>query len=173
MKEFEDLIDQRPEPENPFKWLITIAVILVIIASIIFIATQIRDEIALQNLEKTLEIETKKTEIKAKKIEQETMKEIDKGIKATNKITEPLYNEIETMQIQQENKKETKQEPAKKQNNKEKIEIENKNIKVIIVGTKEENSSAVGKVNKPIIGICDNNLSKGIIKSILEEIDGE
>ena len=56
---------------------------------------------------------------------------------------------------------------------KEKIEIENKNIKVIIVGTKEENSSAVGKVNKPIIGICDNNLSKGIIKSILEEINGE
>ena len=46
-------------------------------------------------------------------------------------------------------------------------------IRVIIVGTKEENSSAVGKVNKPIIGICDNNLSKGIIKSILEEIDGE
>ena len=53
------------------------------------------------------------------------------------------------------------------------FEIENKNIKVIIVGTKEENSSAVGKVNKPIIGICDNNLSKGIIKSILEEINGE
>lgn len=124
MNEFEDLIDQRPEPENPFKWLITIAVILVIIASIIFIATQIRDEIALQNLEKTLEIETKKAEIKAKKIEQETMKEIDKGIKAINKTTEPLYNEIETMQIQQENKKETRQEPAKKQNNKEKIEIE-------------------------------------------------
>ena len=49
----------------------------------------------------------------------------------------------------------------------------NKKIKVIIVGTKEENSSAVGKVNKPIIGICDNNLSKGIIKSILEEINGE
>lgn len=56
---------------------------------------------------------------------------------------------------------------------KEKIAKENKNIKVIIVGTKEENSSAVGKVNKPIIGICDNNLSKGIIKSILEEINGE
>ena len=52
-------------------------------------------------------------------------------------------------------------------------EQENKKIKVIIVGTKEENSSAVGKVNKPIIGICDNNLSKGIIKSILEEINGE
>ena len=56
---------------------------------------------------------------------------------------------------------------------KEKIAKENKNIKAIIVGTKEENSSAVGKVNKPIIGICDNNLSKGIIKSILEEINGE
>lgn len=56
---------------------------------------------------------------------------------------------------------------------KEISEQENKKIKVIIVGTKEENSSAVGKVNKPIIGICDNNLSKGIIKSILEEIDGE
>ena len=56
---------------------------------------------------------------------------------------------------------------------KEKIAKENKKIKVIIVGTKEENSSAVGKVNKPIIGICDNNLSKGIIKSILEEINGE
>ena len=61
----------------------------------------------------------------------------------------------------------------KKGISKEKIAKENKNIKVIIVGTKEENSSAVGKVNKPIIGICDNNLSKGIIKSILEEIDGE
>ena len=61
----------------------------------------------------------------------------------------------------------------KKVISKEKIAKENKNIKVIIVGTKEENSSAVGKVNKPIIGICDNNLSKGIIKSILEEINGE
>ena len=46
-------------------------------------------------------------------------------------------------------------------------------IKVIIVGTKDENSSAVGKINKPIIGIKDRNLAKGIIKSILEEIDGE
>ena len=61
----------------------------------------------------------------------------------------------------------------KKGISKEKKAKENKNIKVIIVGTKEENSSAVGKVNKPIIGICDNNLSKGIIKSILEEINGE
>ena len=50
---------------------------------------------------------------------------------------------------------------------------ENGNIRVIIVGTKEENSSAVGKVNKPVIGIKDRNLAKGIIKSILEEIDGE
>ena len=61
----------------------------------------------------------------------------------------------------------------KKGISKEKLEKENKKIKVIIVGTKEENSSAVGKVNKPIIGICDKNLSKGIIKSILEEINGE
>ena len=61
----------------------------------------------------------------------------------------------------------------KKGISKERLEQENKKIKVIIVGTKEENSSAVGKVNKPIIGICDKNLSKGIIKSILEEINGE
>ncbi len=61
----------------------------------------------------------------------------------------------------------------KKGISKEKLEKENKKIKVIIIGTKEENSSAVGKVNKPIIGICDKNLSKGIIKSILEEINGE
>ena len=61
----------------------------------------------------------------------------------------------------------------KKGISKEISEQENKKIKVVIVGTKEENSSAVGKVNKPIIGICNNNLSKGIIKSILEEIDGE
>lgn len=61
----------------------------------------------------------------------------------------------------------------KKGISKEKLEQENKKIKVIIIGTKEENSSAVGKVNKPIIGICDKNLSKGIIKSILEEINGE
>ena len=33
-------------------------------------------------------------------------------------------------------------------------------IRVIIVGTKEENSSAVGKVNKPVIGIKDKNLAK-------------
>ena len=46
-------------------------------------------------------------------------------------------------------------------------------IRVIIVGTKEENSSAVGKVNKPVIGIKDKNLAKGIITNILEEIDGE
>ena len=46
-------------------------------------------------------------------------------------------------------------------------------IRIIIVGTKEENSSAVGKVNKPVIGIKDRNLAKGIIKSILEEIDGD
>ena len=46
-------------------------------------------------------------------------------------------------------------------------------IRVIIVGTKEENSSAVGKVNKPVIGIKDKNLAKGIITSILEEIDGK
>ena len=50
---------------------------------------------------------------------------------------------------------------------------ETEEINVIIVGTKEENSSAVGKVNKPVIGIKDRNLAKGIIKSILEEIDGE
>ena len=46
-------------------------------------------------------------------------------------------------------------------------------IRVIIVGTKEENSSAVGKVNKPVIGIKDRNLAKGITTSILEEVDGE
>ena len=46
-------------------------------------------------------------------------------------------------------------------------------IRVIIVGTKEENSSAVGKANKPVIGIKDRNLAKGIITSILEEVDGE
>ena len=117
MNEFEDLIDKRPEPESPFKWLITIAVILIIIASIIFIATKIRDEIALQNLEKTLEIETKKAEIEAKKVEKETMK-------AINKITEPLYNEIDKMGNFQENKKEPEQKPIDKRNNKEKIEIE-------------------------------------------------
>ncbi|MBF0989255.1 MAG: ribosomal L7Ae/L30e/S12e/Gadd45 family protein [Clostridiales bacterium] len=50
---------------------------------------------------------------------------------------------------------------------------EKEDIRVIIVGTKEENSSAVGKVNKPVIGIKDRNLAKGIITSILEEIDGE
>ena len=50
---------------------------------------------------------------------------------------------------------------------------EKEDIRVIIVGTKEENSSAVGKVNKPVIGIKDRNLAKGIITSILEEIDGK
>ena len=48
-----------------------------------------------------------------------------------------------------------------------------KNIRIIIAGTKEENSSAVGKVNKPVIGIKDRNLARGIITSILEEIDGK
>ena len=46
---------------------------------------------------------------------------------------------------------------------------ETEEINVIIV----ENSSAVGKANKPVIGIKDRNLAKGIITSILEEIDGE
>ena len=50
---------------------------------------------------------------------------------------------------------------------------ETEEINIIIVGTKEENSSAVGKVNKPVIGIKDRNLAKGIITSILEEVDGE
>lgn len=124
MNEFEDLIDQRPEPENPFKWLITIAIILVIIASIIFIATKIRDEIALQNLEKTLEIETKKAEIEAKKAEQKTMEEINKGIETVNKITDPIYNELGRIENPQEIKKEPEQKPIKRQNKKEKIEIE-------------------------------------------------
>lgn len=124
MNEFEDLIDKKPETENPFKWLITIAIILVIIASIIFIATKIRDEIELQNLEKTLEIETKKTEIEAKKVEKETMREINKQMKVINRITEPLYNEIDKMENFQENKKEPEKKQIDKQNNKEKIEIE-------------------------------------------------
>lgn len=123
MNEFEDLIDKRPEPENPFKWLITIAIILVIIASIIFIATKIRDEIALQNLEKTLEIETKKAEIEAKKAEQEQIKEIRKQMETIDKITKPIYDEIDKMQSFQENKKEPEQKPIEKRNEKEKIEI--------------------------------------------------
>lgn len=61
-------------------------------------------------------------------------------------------------------------ETKKKENKSEK---QSGNIRVIIVGTKEENSSAVGKVNKPVIGIKDRNLAKGIITSILEEIDGK
>ena len=61
-------------------------------------------------------------------------------------------------------------ETKKKENKSEK---QNGNIRVIIVGTKEENSNAVGKVNKPVIGIKDRNLAKGIITSILEEIDGK
>ena len=63
-----------------------------------------------------------------------------------------------------------KNETRKKENKSEK---QNGNIRVIIVGTKEENSSAVGKVNKTVIGIKDRNLAKGIITSILEEIDGK
>ena len=124
MNEFDDLLDKRPEPENPIKWLITIAVILVIIASIIFIATKIRDEIALQNLEKTLEIETRKAEIEAKKAEQEQIKEIRKQMETIDKITKPIYDEIDKMQSLQESKREPKQKPAEKRNEKEKIEIE-------------------------------------------------
>lgn len=124
MNEFEDLLDKRPEPENPFRWLITIAIILVIIASIIFIATKIRDEIALQNLEKTLEIETKKAEIEAKKAEQEQNKEIRKQMETIDKITKPIYDEIDKMQSFQKSKREPKQKPAEKRNEKGKIEIE-------------------------------------------------
>lgn len=124
MNEFEDLLDKRPEPENPFKWLITIAIILVILASIIFITTKIRDEIALQNLEKTLEIETKKAEIEAKKAEQEQIKETRKQMETIDKITKPIYDEIDKMQSFQKSKREPKQKPAEKRNEKEKIEIE-------------------------------------------------
>ena len=89
----------------------------------------------------------------------------DMSQKAKEKFLKRLENVFENRY--------TKNGYNKKGISKEISEQENKKIKVIIVGTKEENSSAVGKVNKPIIGICDNNLSKGIIKSILEEINGE
>ena len=49
----------------------------------------------------------------------------------------------------------------------EKICIENK-VKVLKYGTIFDNSKAIGKVNKAIIGIKDNNLSLAIEKQICE-----
>ena len=43
---------------------------------------------------------------------------------------------------------------------------EKKNIKIIVIGTIESNSKAIGKENRAIIGIKDKNISDGIIKII-------
>lgn len=43
---------------------------------------------------------------------------------------------------------------------------EKKNIKVVIIGNIENNSKAIGKENRAIIGIKDKNIADGIIKII-------
>ena len=42
----------------------------------------------------------------------------------------------------------------------------NNHIPFIVFGAIEENSKAIGQVNKAVIGIKDKNLSDAIIKSI-------
>ena len=49
-----------------------------------------------------------------------------------------------------------------------------KNIPVMCIGTIEENSKAIGKENKAVIGIKDKNISEGIKKIIFGgEVFGE
>lgn len=43
---------------------------------------------------------------------------------------------------------------------------EKKNIKVVIIGNIQNNSKAIGKENRAIIGIKDKNIADGIIKII-------
>lgn len=43
---------------------------------------------------------------------------------------------------------------------------EKRNVKVLVFGTIEENSKAIGKENRAIIGIKDKNISDGINKII-------
>ena len=43
---------------------------------------------------------------------------------------------------------------------------EKKNIKVVIIGNIQNNSKAIGKKNRAIIGVKDKNIADGIIKII-------
>ena len=43
---------------------------------------------------------------------------------------------------------------------------EKKNVKFIVIGNIEDNSKAIGKENRAIIGIKDKNIADGIIKII-------
>ena len=43
---------------------------------------------------------------------------------------------------------------------------EKKNVKVVVIGNIEDNSKAIGKENRAIIGIKDKNIADGIIKII-------
>ena len=43
---------------------------------------------------------------------------------------------------------------------------EKKNIKVVVIGNIQNNSKAIGKENRAIIGIKDKNIADGIIKII-------
>ena len=41
---------------------------------------------------------------------------------------------------------------------------EKKNIKIVVIGSIESNSKAIGKENRAIIGVKDKNIADGIIK---------
>lgn len=50
---------------------------------------------------------------------------------------------------------------------------EKKKVPVLVIGTIEENSKAIGKENRAIIGIKDKNISDGIEKICGGEVFGE
>lgn len=50
---------------------------------------------------------------------------------------------------------------------------EKKKVPVLVIGTIEENSKAIGKENRAIIGIKDKNISDGIKKICGGEVFGE
>lgn len=73
-------------------------------------------------------------------------------------IENVLKNQIELVIIAEDTSQKTKQKIKKI--------CEEKNVEVKIFGNIFDNSNAIGKVNKAIIGIKDKNLAKAILEKI-------
>ena len=86
----------------------------------------------------------------------------------TEAVIEGVYkNQIELVIVAEDTSQKTKQKI-------EKI-CKEKNIVMKSFGTIFDNSNAIGKVNKAIIGIKDKNLAKAILEKICggEELEGK
>ena len=86
----------------------------------------------------------------------------------TEAVIEGIYkNQIELVIVAEDTSQKTKQKIEKV--------CKEKNIVIKSFGTIFDNSNAIGKVNKAIIGIKDKNLAKAILEKICggEELEGK